>query len=209
MKCAVYYRVSTHKQTTDSQRQEVERYVSALGWEVVGVYEDLGMSGARDRRPGLEQLLDDARRRRFRAVVVAELSRLGRSLPHLIRTLEVLRDHDIAIISLRPALDTSTREGRIFYWLLSMFSDLEREWIADRVRAGIHAKLSRGGTWGRRPLELPVKHAAALLAGGKALSAVARDLGVSRTTLRRHLATTGLPGLSTNPPGNGAPGGQE
>ena len=81
--CGIYYRVSTSKQETDSQREDVERYVAAREWRPARVYEEV-MSGARDRRPALADLMADARRRRFRAVVVWSLDRFGRTLPQIV-----------------------------------------------------------------------------------------------------------------------------
>ncbi len=81
---ALYARVSTEAQTVDPQLDQLRAYVEARGLEPAGTYADLATSGAAARRPELDRLMADARRRRFDAVAVVSLDRLGRSLHHLL-----------------------------------------------------------------------------------------------------------------------------
>ena len=109
---AMYARVSRLDQEPDNQLHELQRYVAARGWEAVAFVEH-GVSGAKDRRPVLDQLLADVRRRRFDAVVCWKLDRLGRNLRHLVLFLDDLHARGIAFVTLGEGIDTSTPAGRL------------------------------------------------------------------------------------------------
>ena len=98
MRCAIYARVSTSEQTCDNQLIELRRYVEARGWTGTE-FVDSGVSGAKDRRPALDRLVADARRRRFDVLVVWRLDRLGRNLKHLVTLLEDVQAVGIAFVS--------------------------------------------------------------------------------------------------------------
>ena len=106
MKAAVYARVSTSNgsQTCENQLLELRRYCEARGWTVHAEYTD-EMSGAKDRRPGLDRLLLDARRARVQVVVCWALDRIGRDLKHLLAVLEDLQSLNIPFVSLKEGLD--------------------------------------------------------------------------------------------------------
>src|SRR6266567_885559 len=110
MKAAIYARVSTLDQEPENQLLELRRYVEARGWTAVE-YVDKGVSGAKDRRPALDHLLADARRRRFDVLVVWRLDRLGRNLRHLIILLEDVQALGIAFVSLAEGIDCTTPAG--------------------------------------------------------------------------------------------------
>src|ERR671931_2243231 len=118
MRAAIYARVSTFDQEPENQLGELRRYVTARGWTAVE-HVDRGISGAKDRRPALDGLLRDARRRRFDVLVVWRLDRLGRNLRHLIVLLEELQALGIAFVSLGEGIDTSTPAGRLQLHVLS------------------------------------------------------------------------------------------
>ena len=147
--CATYLRVSTDKQDLDSQREDVERYVTARGWRVARVYEER-MSGAQDRRPALAELMADARRRRFRAVVVWSLDRFGRSLPQIVVNVQELAALGVEFASIKQVIDLSTMQGRLTLYVFAMLAEVERDMIAQRVRAGLAATRARsidGSGW--------------------------------------------------------------
>src|SRR5258706_4050403 len=104
MRAAIYARVSTVDQEPENQLQELRRYVEARGWTGVE-YVDRGVSGLKDRRPALDQLLTDARRRRFDVLICWRLDRLGRNLKHLIAMLDDLQALGIAFVSLAEGID--------------------------------------------------------------------------------------------------------
>jgi len=190
MKAAGYVRVSTADQHTALQREAVERFVQARGWSLVRIYEDHGLSGATARRPALTRLLADAHRHGFKAVIVAKLDRLGRSLLDLLVVLETFRDLGIEFVSVSEAMDTSTAAGRMLYAMIGAFGEMERERIRERVREGVRAAIRRqGGRWGRRG-SLTARHlerARELRRGGMPLRTIASRLHVPRTSLRRAL----------------------
>jgi DNA invertase Pin-like site-specific DNA recombinase len=113
MKAALYARVSTHEQNCDNQLLELRRYCAARGWPVGREYVDHGVSGSKDRRPALDSLSADARRRKFDVLVCWRLDRLGRNLKHLVTMLEELQSLGIGFVSLGEGIDLSTPAGRL------------------------------------------------------------------------------------------------
>ena len=126
MKAAIYARVSTLDQEPENQLQELRRYVEARSW-TAAEYVDRGVSGATDRRPALDQLLVDARRRRFDVVVCWRLDRLGRNLRHLITLLDELQALGVAFVSLAEGIDATTPAGKLQMHILGAISEFERE----------------------------------------------------------------------------------
>jgi DNA invertase Pin-like site-specific DNA recombinase len=112
MRAAIYARVSTTDQQVDNQRLEISRYVNARGW-TAKEYIDIGVSGAKDRRPALDQMLADAKRRKFDVVVCWRLDRLGRNLKHLITLLDELAALGVAFVSLSEGIDATTPAGKL------------------------------------------------------------------------------------------------
>src|SRR5690348_12860941 len=113
LRCALYARVSTDGQTCDNQVIELRQYATARGWTIVDEYIDHGISGAKESRPELNRLMADARRRRVDVIAVWALDRWGRSLPHLVNTLNDLQQLGVGFVSLRDGLDLSTASGRL------------------------------------------------------------------------------------------------
>ncbi len=136
---AFYLRVSTDGQTTENQRRELEAVAAQSGWEIVEVYEDAGISGAkgRDKRPAFNKLLQDATRRKFDMVAAWSVDRLGRSMPDLVGFLGELQSLGVDLYLQQQALDTSTPAGRAFFQMLGIFAEFERSMIQERVKAGL------------------------------------------------------------------------
>src|SRR6201997_2113452 len=143
MKAAIYARVSTLDQEPENQLQELRRYVEARGWTAVE-YVDKGVSGAKDRRPALDQLLADARRRRFGVLICWRLDRLGRNLKHLITLLDELQSLGIAFVSLAEGIDATTPAGKLQMHILGAIAGFERTRIQERVRAGLARARAQG-----------------------------------------------------------------
>jgi DNA invertase Pin-like site-specific DNA recombinase len=120
MKAAIYARVSTANNGQDPtpQTRELREYVQRRGWEVTGEYVDLGISGAREKRPELDRLMADAHRRHFDAVVVWKFDRFARSVSHLLRALETFNALGIHFVSLSESMDTSTPAGKMVFTVL-------------------------------------------------------------------------------------------
>src|SRR5258708_6391368 len=136
MPAALYSRVSTVDQEPENQLTELRRYATARDW-TVSEYCDRGVSGAKERRPALDDLLKDARRRRFDVLVVWRLDRLGRNLRHLVVLLEELQALGIAFVSLGEGIDATTPAGKLQMHILAAIAEFERARIAERVRAGL------------------------------------------------------------------------
>jgi DNA invertase Pin-like site-specific DNA recombinase len=179
MRCAIYGRVSTLDQEPENQLSELRRYTAARGW-TGSEYIDGGVSGAKDRRPALDRLVGDAKRRRFDVLVCWRLDRLGRNLKHLITLLEDLQALGIAFVSLGEGIDATTPAGKLQMHILGAIAEFERGRIQERVRAG----LARARTQGKR-LGRPRKAPPAITVPGGSVRAAAIAWGVSKSTAAR------------------------
>ncbi len=188
MKAAIYARVSTFDQEPENQLAELRRYVEARGWTATQ-YVDKGVSGAKDRRPALDQLVADARRRRFDVLVVWRLDRLGRNLRHLILLLDELTAVGVAFVSLGEGIDTATPAGRLQLHILGAIAEFERARIQERVRAG----LARVRAQGRRLGRPRVRPLAANAPAGLSVRQAAILWGVSKSTAARRLNSGNVP----------------
>ena len=179
MRIAIYTRVSTERQSHDSQLAELHDYCRRRGWTNVTEYRDV-ISGARFTRQGLDRLMADVRRR-LDVVVCSKLDRLGRSLPHLAQLVAELTAHGVALVCTSQGIDTSNDNpaGRLQLGVLMAVAEFEREIIRERVNAGLRAAKARGVRLGR-PATNDVHSEAVrrLLAEGKGIRAIARALGV-------------------------------
>jgi DNA invertase Pin-like site-specific DNA recombinase len=147
----IYIRVSTDGQTTANQRRELEAVAARSGWEVVGIYEDAGISGAngREKRPGFDRLLKDATARQVDMIAAWSVDRLGRSLQHLVGFLNELQALGCDLYLHQQALDTSTPSGRAMFQMCGVFAEFERAMIVDRVKAGLKRAKAAGVEMGR------------------------------------------------------------
>ncbi len=190
MRVALYCRCSTLDQSVDLQLDGLRDYAKARGFAVVEEYVDKGVSGARSRRPALDQLLANAHRRRFDAVLIWRLDRLARSVRHLVNVAADLETLGIDLVVLDQGIDTSTSAGRFLFHTLAAVGELERELMRERTVAGLAAAKRRGKRLGRPRVHVPRTQAEVLIAQGKTVSEVARSLGVARSTLQRALPKT-------------------
>jgi DNA invertase Pin-like site-specific DNA recombinase len=168
MKAALYARVSTQMaQDPAMQLRELRDYCERRGWEVAGEYIDVGISGARERRPELDRLVADSRRRRFDAVLVYRYDRFARSLRQLVNALAEFDALGIQFVSLHEGVDTSTPNGRLVFGIFASIAEFERELIRDRVRSGVAAAKARGKRLGRPRRNLDLTRIATLRAEGR------------------------------------------
>jgi DNA invertase Pin-like site-specific DNA recombinase len=147
-RAAIYARVSTSDQTCENQLLELRRYCEARGWQATE-YVDSGISGAKDKRPALDVLLKDAKRRRFDVLVCWRLDRLGRNLRHLVTMLEDLNHVGVAFVSLGEGIDCTTPAGKLQLHILAALAEFERERIRERVMAGLQRAKAQGHRLGR------------------------------------------------------------
>jgi DNA invertase Pin-like site-specific DNA recombinase len=190
-KVALYLRVSTKGQTVENQRRELEAVATRSGWEIAGVYQDAGISGAKGRneRPGLDRMMRDATRRLFDTIAAWSVDRLGRSLQDLVATLSEIHTLGIGLYLHRQALDTATPAGRAMFQMLAVFSEFEREIIRERVNAGLARAKAAGTRLGRKPLGPEIEtRIRELAAEGVGKVKIGRTLGVGTSVVQRVLA---------------------
>jgi putative DNA-invertase from lambdoid prophage Rac len=189
-KIALYARVSTHdQQTLPMQLSAMRAYAKRKGWQVPLKIEEIGCGAT--SRPRREELLRAARRKEIDTIVVWRLDRWGRSLVDLVTTLQELVALKVGFVSLSEALDLTTPSGRAFAGMLAVFAEFERDILRDRVKAGIAQARKEGRVHGR-PATVARKTAdmKKLAKKGLSKSAIARQLNVGRTSVRRLLAAS-------------------
>ena len=195
MRVALYLRVSTGEQTTENQRRELEAVAAVRGWQIVAVYEDAGISGAkgRDKRPQLDLMLKDAVRGRFDLMACWSVDRLGRSQMDLLTTMQELRAANVEMVFHQQALDTTTPSGRAMFGMLGVFAEFERSMIQSRVNAGLARAKAAGVKLGRPTVAKPIEKAIRTrLEAGEGVNKIAAALGCGSGTVRRVRAS--LPG---------------
>jgi DNA invertase Pin-like site-specific DNA recombinase len=179
MKAVIYARVSTTDQTTANQTLELEKVAKRNGWALEAVFEDT-ISGAKTKRPALERLLKGVVRKEFDVVMVWDVSRLGRSLTHLVRLLEEFNSKGVNLYFHQQGIDTTTPTGRMMYQMCGVFAEFERSMIQERVKAGLARARAQGKQLGRAPIPpVTVKKIKALRASGLSLRAISKQTGVS------------------------------
>ena len=190
MRCAIYARVSTlnHGQDVQVQTRELEQFTQARDWQLVDSYLDIGISGAKDKRPQLDRLMADAHKRRFDVVAVWRFDRFARSVSHLLRALETFNALGVAFVSLSESLDTSTPAGRMVFTVLGAVAELERSLIAERVKAGLRNARAKGKQLGRPRVIVDAARIASLRARGRSVREIAAELGYSRSLVHKTLA---------------------
>lgn len=134
-KCVIYARVSTDEQNPQHQIDVLKTYSINQGYDVVKVYVDK-ISGTKDSRPDLNNLMFDMRKGSFDCVVIYKLDRLGRSLKHLINICEEFYKKDIALVCTSQNIDTSTASGKLLFHILGAVAEFERELISERTKLG-------------------------------------------------------------------------
>ncbi|UCI17744.1 recombinase family protein [Mesorhizobium sp. B2-1-8] len=150
-RAALYLRVSTKDQSIENQRLELERVAQAKGWEIMAIYQDEGISGAKGResRPAFDKMLKDAVRNKFQVLMSWDVSRLGRSLTGLIAALDDLLCHHIDLYLHQQAVDTTTPSGKAMFQMIGVFAEFERNMTSERVKAGLSVARSKGRKLGR------------------------------------------------------------
>ena len=186
---ALYARVGTMDQSCDMQLEDLRRYASRFARSFE--YVEVGVSGAQRRRPQLDQLMKDARKRHFDVVLVWKFDRFARSVKHLVDSLEDFRALGIDFISYTEGIDTTTPSGELLFHIMGAVAQFERDLIAERVRAGIAHARAMGKRIGRPRAQIDDAQARTLRSQGFSLRKVAADLGVPVSRVRRALAQAG------------------
>jgi DNA invertase Pin-like site-specific DNA recombinase len=189
MKRAVLYlRVSTVDQTTANQERELREVAGRMGCEIVHVYKDHGISGAkgRDKRPAFDRLLKDAAQRKFDMVMAWSVDRLGRSLQDLVGFLSELHALHVDLFLHQQGLDTTTPGGKAMFQMMGVFAEFERSMIQERVRAGLRRAVDEGKQLGRPRIDPTLErriHEA--LKAGETIRGAAAKFNVNASTVQR------------------------
>jgi DNA invertase Pin-like site-specific DNA recombinase len=190
MRTAIYARVSTKDQSCELQLRDLRTYCAARGFQDVREYVDEGQSGAKDSRPELNKLMDDARKRQFDLIVVWRFDRFARSTKHLLLALEEFRSPGIQFISYQENIDTSSPLGQALFTIVSAVAQLERDLIRERVSAGIRNARENGKRLGRPKSTVDRAAILKFKAEGHSLRQIAEKLGVGYGTVRERLLTS-------------------
>jgi DNA invertase Pin-like site-specific DNA recombinase len=187
MRAALYARVSTAHNGQDPQVQlrDLAEYRKHRGWDIAGDYVDVGISGAKEKRPDLDRLMADAHRRRFDVVVVHRFDRFARSVSHLLRALETFKSLGIEFVSLSEQVDTSTPTGKMVFTVLGAVAELERSLIAERVKAGLRNARAKGKRLGRPRIVVDAARIRARRAQGASWATICQETGLTKGTAQR------------------------
>lgn len=167
---AMYTRVSTTDQHPEMQEQEMKEYVASRGWAIHRIYCDKGISGAIEKRPGLDAMITDCRRRKVDVVCVWKFDRFARSLKQLLNALELFRQLGIGFVSCTEAIDTSLPHGEMLFQIIGAIAQWERSLIAERVKAGLQHARNQGRRLGRPPRRVLTKEEIAKIRKERTLS---------------------------------------
>jgi DNA invertase Pin-like site-specific DNA recombinase len=192
MRTALYARVSTSDKGQDPEMQlrELREHCQRRGWEIIGEYVDVGVSGSKDSRPELNKLVADAHRRKLDAILVWKLDRFGRSLKHLVNSLAEFESLGVAFISLKESLDLTTPAGRLMFGIISAMAEFERDLIRERVRSGIANRRAKGFRVGRKPIVLDATKLATMRSDGLTIREIANQLACSPALVHKTLSAT-------------------
>ncbi len=189
VRVALYARVSTlNSQDPEMQLRELREYASRRGWPVAKEYIDQGVSGSKESRPALNDLMADAHRRKFDAVLVWKIDRFGRSLKHLVNSLAELGALGVAFVSFGDNLDLSTPSGRLMFQIIGAMAEFERALIQERVRAGLRNAQAKGKRLGRPRVAVDALKIASLRAQGRSWAEIVAALGIGKGTAQRAVA---------------------
>ncbi len=187
MRVGIYARVSTKDQSCELQLRDLRAYCAARQFVVAREYVDEGVSGTKDSRPQLNELMADARKRKLDAVLCWRFDRFARSTSNLLRSLEEFRALGVQFVSYQENLDTSSPLGQAIFTIVSAVAQLERDLICERVNAGIRNARANGTRLGRPRQYVDCDRVVELQASGMSLRQIAASLGCGYGTIRERL----------------------
>ncbi len=194
-RCAIYARVSTPEQRIDNQLYDLRKFAEQRGFEVASEFTDVGVSGTKARRPGLDAMLKDARNGKFGVVIVAAFDRVARSTKHFLSVVDELDSLGVEFISRRENIATDGAMGRLFLTIISSIAELEADLIRERIRAGMRRRRLDGLSVGRQPLDVDHDAIVADRLSGMSLTATAKRHGISRASVVRFVREARLRGV--------------
>ena len=185
-RAALYSRVSTYDQNPQTQILDLRQMATQRGYEVVAEFTDK-ISGTKSKRPGLDQMMADARRGRFDVVMTWACDRIARSTRHFLEVLDELSRLKIEFVSFRESIDTAGPLGRAIVVIIGAVAELERNLIIERVRAGMRRARLEGQHIGRNPLVLDNLAIQQDRHQGQSIRQIAKGHRVSTATVQRVL----------------------
>jgi DNA invertase Pin-like site-specific DNA recombinase len=188
MRIAIYARVSTKDQSCEMQLRDLRIYCAGRGYSSLSEYVDAGHSGAKDSRPELNRLMDDARKRKLDVLLVWRFDRFARSTKHLLSALEEFRTLGVQFISYQENMDTGSPLGQALFTIVAAVAQLERDLIRERVTAGIRNARALGVRLGRPTRIIDREQILKLQADGASIREIAEKVGVGYGTVRKRLA---------------------
>ena len=198
MRVGIYARVSTKDQSCALQVRDLKAYCAARKFTIFCEYIDVGESGAKNSRPELNNLMADARKRKFDSVVVWRFDRFARSTKHLLLALEEFRSLGIQFISYQENIDTTSPLGQALFTIVSAVAQLERDLIRERVNAGIRHARACGKQLGRPRRIVDGEELVRLQAEGASLRQIAKKLGIGYGTVRLRIRSAEISDLRRN-----------
>ena len=188
---AIYARVSTDRQTVDMQLHELKEYIKRRGWNLHQEFIDQGYSGSDTKRPAFQEMMNEAKKRRFDVLLVWKLDRLSRSMKDLVMVLNELGGLGIDFVSYDNNLDTSTPTGKLVFHVIGAVAEFEKDIIKERIKAGLENAKRKGKKLGRPGVDDSVIEAAkALREEGKSFRKIEKQLGISEGVVRQRLKGT-------------------
>jgi DNA invertase Pin-like site-specific DNA recombinase len=184
-KVAIYARVSTPDQHLNTQLYNLRKLAAQRGFEITREYCDQGISGSKARRPGLDSMMNDARRGEFSVVLVSAFDRIARSTRNFLEIVDELQALEIAFLSAREGIDSSGPMGRMFLTMVGSIAELERSLIVERIKAGMRRAKMEGQRLGRAPLDVDRNALVRDRLAGMSLTDVAKKYRISRASVVR------------------------
>ncbi len=186
---ALYVRVSTKDQSVGMQLDDLQRYSKERGVKVFKIYKDNGVSGTKESRPALSELMNDAKKRKFDIVLVWRFDRFARSTKHLVDALYEFRNLGIDFISYQENIDTSSPLGEAIFTIISAMAKLERDIIAERVRGGLRRARASGKRLGRPKSVIDIDKLVDFRKQNMSIRRIADEMKLSKGTIEKALKT--------------------
>ena len=186
-KAAIYCRVSTQDQKTEMQLMALRKYASDRGFAIFNEYLDNGISGSIKKRPALDCLMNDSKKKKFDVILVWRFDRFARSSQHLVDAPHAFRHLDIQFISYNENIDTGSPLGEAMFTIISAMAQLERDIIRERVKAGLRNAKRKGTRLGRPKVEVDLGKAKKMQNKGCSVRFIAKEMKVSAASISRIL----------------------
>ena len=183
-----YARVSTRSQSYEIQEEQIKAYCKLKDYTLSQLFADKE-SGATLDRPQYKNMMEllETNPMDISAIVVTKLDRIGRSIRDLLKFIDWCRDHNIEFIAFQSSIDTTTKEGRLFLYIMGALAEFERELIIERTDYGRKKFIEKNKRWGRKKKVINTNEIRRLILAGVPISEIGRRFKVSRATIYHRL----------------------